>query len=317
MTYLPIQQQLIEAFRDTDRVPRLDFVGLGFAKAGTTWLFEMLKEHPEIYMATKQSGDQAKKEFNVWSGSVTWMSAEDYAAAIRLGSGKVCGEFSTTYTTPLCIRAIHEALLNARLLWGIRNPVTMLYSAFTHELRSGGRYDDYRDYHNRIILPLGEQSWLDGTLDALGALPPDFVHIYCYENLVADPATTLSGLYRFLGVDPSFRPTAMTRRYNMGYRYRSRLLHILVMEMLVSYFGHVRGKRFFDTPHLRPRWVNFVIRLNEKAAYERAIPGDDRRFLVEQTRDTCRKTLDRFGKWRDWGYEPRCLVPACGALGLA
>jgi hypothetical protein len=75
-------------------------------------------------------------------------------------------------------------------------------------------------------------------------------------------------------------------------------------EILVRLFGRGRGERMVSTPHLRPLWANLVMRLNEKTAAESAIPEETRRFLVEQTRDTCRRTLDRFDKWRDWGYEP-------------
>ena len=61
MTYLPIQQQLIAAFHDADDAFRPNFVGLGFAKTGTNWLFEMLKDDPEIHMATKQSGGRVAR----------------------------------------------------------------------------------------------------------------------------------------------------------------------------------------------------------------------------------------------------------------
>jgi len=62
--------------------------------------------------------------------------------------------------------------------------------------------------------------------------------------------------------------------------------------------------QMLSTRHLRPLWANLVMCLNEKIAAESMIPEETRRILVEQTRATCRRTLDRSNKWRDLGYEP-------------
>ena len=74
----------------TGRKP--DFIGIGAEKSATTWIFECLREHPEIYMAPKKNINYFDDPQN-YSKGIDW-----YISNFKKNNGiKKCGEFTTEY----------------------------------------------------------------------------------------------------------------------------------------------------------------------------------------------------------------------------
>ena len=201
--------------------PRVDFLGIGAQKAGTTWLHRMLGEHPEIFVA--RADDKDLRFFSAYYDcGYAW-----YERHFAAGDGaKRRGEFSTSYfycrDAPERVRRYNPDM---RLVLSLRNPVDRLISQHRHEIRIGHVAD----------LSLGraiannpsyvEQSMYFAQLSRwLEHFPLSSLHVVIFEELFRDPSRAIRELYEFLGVSPSFMPDNLHEKINEGRIPRSRLL---------------------------------------------------------------------------------------------
>jgi hypothetical protein len=204
------------------RAPRVDFLGIGAQKAGTTWLHRMLAAHPEIFMA--QAGDKDLRFFGTYYDyGYQWYEGH-FAAA---GGAHRRGEFSTSYL--YCRDAparVHRYNPSMRLIVSLRDPVQRLISHHKHEIRLGRLQGDLsleRGIENNPSYI--EQSLYFSQLSRwLEHFPLTSFHIVIFEEVFADPARAIRSLYEFVGVTPSFVPDALHEKINEGRIPRNRLL---------------------------------------------------------------------------------------------
>jgi len=149
----------------------------------------------------------------------------DYLRLFRKVQGqKAIGEASVCYLWSETAAAnIRRSVPNARIILVLRNPVGIVFSMYLHTLRSGAIHGSF---HEAIELGLKQRG---GRIDIwhpfldmglyyeqvkryLETFPKEQLRIYWYENYQAKPARTLSDMFRFLEVDPAFRPD-MSKRY--------------------------------------------------------------------------------------------------------
>lgn len=204
------------------RVPRVDFLGLGAQKAGTSWLHRMLAAHPQVFMA--QAEDKDLKFFSAhYDYGYAWYERH-FAAG---GGAERRGEFSTSYFYSQEAPArVHAYNPNARLVLSLREPVDRLISHHRHEIRTGRLEPD-------VPLTAGvasnpsyvEQSMYFTQLTRwLEHFPLASFHIVIFEELFRDPGRSLRELYEFVGVSPEFVPPSIHEKVNEGRVPRSRLI---------------------------------------------------------------------------------------------
>ena len=204
------------------RVPRVDFLGLGAQKAGTSWLHRMLAAHPQIFMA--QAEDKDLKFFSAhYDYGYAWY--ERHFAAD--GGAERRGEFSTSYFYSHDAPArVHRYNPNVRLVLSLRNPVDRLISHHRHEIRTGRLEPDVPleagvasnpSYVEQSMYFTQLQRWLEH-------FPLASFHVVIFEELFRDPARALRELYEFVGVSPDFVPPSLHEKVNEGRVPRSRLV---------------------------------------------------------------------------------------------
>ena len=211
-----------ELFSSARRAPRVDFLGIGAQKAGTTWLHRMLNAHPDIFMA--QAEDKDLRFFGAcYDYGYQWYESH-FAAA---GGAHRRGEFSTSYLycrdAPARVRRYNP---NMRLLVSLRDPVKRLISHHKHEIRLGRLAGDLSLERGIANNPSYiEQSRYFSQLSRwLDHFPLTSFHIVIFEEVFAEPARAIRDLYEFVGVTPSFLPATLHEKINEGRIPRSRLL---------------------------------------------------------------------------------------------
>ena len=70
-----------------------DFICLGAAKSGTTTLYEILKQHPEIVVSSFKEPHFFDNDTN-WDRGIDWYKEAYFS---RIGNKKIKGEFTPTY----------------------------------------------------------------------------------------------------------------------------------------------------------------------------------------------------------------------------
>ena len=205
----------------TGKIRTPDFLVVGAQKCGTSWLYQTLGQHPEIFTTTPK-------------GLYFFNSAEGYAKGWDwylkhfegAGDKVSAGEFTPNYfwtTAPegaidgLTIPQLtHRHLPEVRLIITLRDPVDRAVSAYYHHIkaqrvRQTQRLTEVRDQHG--ILSMG---FYDTHLSAwLDAYPREKMLILVYEDEIqANRTETLRQVHRFLGVDEGFKTRFSSYRYN-------------------------------------------------------------------------------------------------------
>ena len=108
-----------------------DFLGIGTQKGGTTFVYELLKQHPQVFMAAPKE----QHFFTLhWQQGVDWYRNQ-FALAT---SDQMCGEVTPYYLFhPEAPRRIHSVMPRTKLIVVLRDPVERALSQYFHSKRLG------------------------------------------------------------------------------------------------------------------------------------------------------------------------------------
>ncbi len=188
------------------------FIGIGAPKAGTTWLYHCLREHPDVFMSPV-------KETRFFDyGTIDGRMAEYHAHFAGSDRYAARGEFSTRYLTSYrAPQRIQHHLPEIRLIVAVRNPIEQIYSHYWHLLRQ-----NFHQWH-RDHLPRSFEAALDHYPDALLEPASYDKHlqrwlqhfdvsqllILFYDDICRRPQDVLQQVYDFLCVAPDVAPPSL------------------------------------------------------------------------------------------------------------
>ena len=208
-----------------------EFIVIGAAKCGTTALWKYLDAHPGVYMSyvkepryfTRFGGGLARGEMDdQMPRAGTYDQGLDWYVALfdEAAPGTVRGEASTVYAVapdaPALIRAYNP---DVRLILMVRDPVERMHSHYWQERKAGWDPGPFAEIvaegHPRARY-YEAMSHYAATADRfLEHFGRDQLLVLANEDLDEDPEAALQRVFAFLGVDPSFRPASLGRRYNV------------------------------------------------------------------------------------------------------
>ena len=174
-----------------------DFVGIGVQKAGTTWWYEAICAHPDVF-----SRDDIHKERHFFGRYIARPFGPEecslYHAWFPRPTSKLTGEWTPDYMhAPWVPALLAQAAPRTRLLVLLRDPVERFRSGLAHQRRDRGRLTvaTYQDAVARGFYHDALRSWT-------AHFPREQILILQYERCQADPAGQLARTYRFLGLEP-------------------------------------------------------------------------------------------------------------------
>jgi sulfotransferase family protein len=174
-----------------------DFVGIGVQKAGTTWWYEQIVAHPDVFAPR---GAHKERHFFDRFGARP-MSPADTAAYhgwFPRPPGMLAGEWTPDYFTyPWVPRLLARAAPETRLLLLLRDPVERFRSGLAHDARMGTSVDGVAigDAIGRGHYRAALDAWLE-HFDASQLL------VLQHERCVTDPTGQLARTFAHLGLDP-------------------------------------------------------------------------------------------------------------------
>jgi hypothetical protein len=203
-----------------------NFLIVGAAKSGTTSLYAYLSQHPDIFMPEW-------KELSFFTGDTFTPLHKAkkpqyyYRVFAKAKNESAIGEASTSYLyDEAAAGTIKEKLGNIKIIIALRDPVSMSYSLYNHQLRRGGETiesfeaaldkEDVRRtdtefrkrcygwhanyyYYQRALYYNQAKRYLD-------TFGKDNVLIILFEELVGETLSVVQNTYRFLGVDDAYVP---------------------------------------------------------------------------------------------------------------
>lgn len=190
------------------------FLGIGAQKCGTTWIYRILEDHPEVLVSTPKELDFFSYYYDF---GYQW-----YRSFFKnLKDKKICGEISPSYfmDTSAPERA---ATYNPgfKIIAVLRDPVERAFSNHLHEIRIGHFKGDDLSFeagleNNPMYI---EQSFYCSWLKNWYAkLPKAQILVLFLEEIKQNPVTEARKIYNFLDIDPDHESTFLFHKANISY----------------------------------------------------------------------------------------------------
>ena len=183
------------------------FIGIGAQRAGTTWAYNCLAQHPQVYMSEKK---ELHFFYAHYERGLDWYAGH-FASA---GHATARGEISPDYMySREALANIARDLPGVRVFAILRNPIDRAISAYAlrQERNQGMSFGEACRRFPALI----DRGLYCRHLDVVAEyFPAERRKVLLYDDLVARPGAFLDELYSFVGVSTGVRPAGMGTRYN-------------------------------------------------------------------------------------------------------
>lgn len=195
-----------------------NFIGIGAPRSGTTWIYEMLRSHPSVFMSNEKELEYFN--FNFHKG-ISW-----YAKYFEKSGGtKVIGEFSPTYlahsNSP---RRMRKVLPHVKLLACLRNPVEQIFSRYQYTVNRQMYKGTLGDALKEKPFLIKDAFYYDHLSRYLQFFPREQILVLIYEEIEKDPHGFMKKIFSFLDIDVDFLPENIHQRYHHTRSLKSRHL---------------------------------------------------------------------------------------------
>ncbi len=217
---------------------RPGFLLIGAQKAGTTWLWEMLRQHDGTSLPDK-------KEIHYFGASELFGRGWDWYLEHFQGldSSRLVGEASTSYffdRVPFWFnedrkieydarldpipRLVRNALPDSKIIVVLRDPVKRAISAYRHWMKKGdlsplaGLKSTALRHPKLRIIEYGH--YLQHLEAWYGEFPADrILPLLFEEDVIGDPRNALQRVYGFLGLNAEFEPCSPEQRVHESWSW--------------------------------------------------------------------------------------------------
>lgn len=201
-----------------------NFLYIGAAKAGSTWMYQILRQHPEIFVPSAKDIYYFDKNYR---RGLRW-----YCSFFKSAHGeRAVGELSHDYYLERSTaERIHRDLPEARLICCLRDPLDWAVSAYRFNgdrtrARAGLHWAfdtscvTFGEYVRQTVT-LRQIQYAARLAPFLDLFPRRQILVCFYDDLRDDPVRFVETLYRFVGVNPNFRPPSLHTRINVAHEPR-------------------------------------------------------------------------------------------------
>jgi hypothetical protein len=235
-----------------------DFLGIGAQKAGTTWLYDNLSAHPDLFLPRPKELHYFDRTFHE--------SLRSYAARFAAGSGKVKGEVTPAYgiLPPRRIRFIRTVMPDVRLVFLMRNPIERAWSHAVMILatKTKRRVEDvpegefYAQFTGDSSMRRGDyRRTLDNWLDVF---PEEQLFVGFFEDLSLRPKELLTDVFDHLGVSSDVDWTQFPYAQVIHARVGGREPTTVVSRVPDTFRGYLQDLYADDIASLRERFGSRV-----------------------------------------------------------
>lgn len=212
---------------------KTDFICVGAQKAATSWLHNVLSEHPAIVTSTP-------KELNFFTAhydrGATWYES----FFTELTHEQICGESSPTYffSADAPVRA-QQYNPDMRIIVVLRDPIARAFSNHLHEIRKGHIPSDTSFENGMASNPTYvAQSQYRANLERwLACFDRSQILVLLAEDIAIDPQTAYKAVCAHLDVRQDVKPDAIGERHHQSQANKSKWL-----QAILRWFGdHARA----------------------------------------------------------------------------
>ncbi len=289
-----------------DRLRKPDFLVVGAEKCGTTWLADMLRQHPDVFIPVEKEVHYFNRRFSDFpeienfnfDKPIEWYF-EFFAGA---GAGQKIGEACPAYLWDETAAArIHDFEPRLKILMLLRNPAERTYSAYRFWMQRGvvGRVPLKEAVARHSKLLLDRSLYFAQTKRYLDLFPREQVRVWVMDRPDKSMTAILEEVEGFIGVR-RLVPANAEARSNVTAEPRFRFANWLTARLR----RFVRANRIFVPVLDALRKVNLAQRLegwrieNKSQAAPTTITmmtGEERAWLGSLLREDIEKLEDLLG----------------------
>jgi hypothetical protein len=272
---------------------RIDFIGIGAPKSGTTWIASCLAGHPEIGFAKEKEvyffsdsviRTQFKAGFDHFARGIAWYHRQFPSST---PATRVFGEYTVGYMyDPRSADRIRDYRSDIRLLVALRNPVEMVYSWYRYN-RTGliSKLPDTFESTMALAVFRDLGCYYHALKPFYDRFSSSQIKVVLYDDIGNDPRGVLRELFSFLDVDSDFQPVQAENRVNPALATRLPFLQMAGQ----SAFGMMKNIPFLSSMassrHFEKALLAVYGRLNRVPMNYPPIRPETRINLIEYYRE--------------------------------
>ena len=204
---------------------KLTFIGIGAQKCASSWLFDILADHPEAALSHKKELDFFSYHYE---NGYAWYERQ----FADKPDAKAVGEISPSYFNEASVPERAKLYSpDLRILLSLRDPVERALSQHRHLIRIGMvsgpdfRFEtalaDNPSYIEQGLYATHLSRWLE-------SFPENQIHVVLMDDIKTHPVETARKVYQFLGIAEDYQSAALYEKSNPSYIVRSRGLDSVV-----------------------------------------------------------------------------------------
>ena len=263
-----------------------DFVIVGPPKCATTWMYECLGEHPDVYMPDTDSVNYFDMNFH---RDIEWYSQHFEDAE----TPDIVGEESPQYLFDInATERMSNDNPDTKLIMCLRNPMKRAFSHYWHEKKKNRILYDFEDaleiypiYHDWI----SPGFYYQHLKRFKQHFPEENIKVLIFDDLKEDDESFIQEIFEFVGADPDFRPSLLDEKSNSASGQINRNYQI-VQNFILENAPEIIVKS------ARPvhRKIHGFFRDNSE--YEEGMSEEMRKKLEEVYIEDIRKLSDEIGR---------------------
>lgn len=193
-----------------------NFIYIGPDKAGSTWLFEVMSWHPQVYMASAKDICFFDWHFNK---GVDWYERHFDGVADEAIVGEVSHNYLFSQSAPVRIQKTLSK--NIKLMVCLREPTERAFSAYLYLLKHGLYTKDFESALEEVPELIEHGRYATHVGRYLEVFDRDRIYVANFDDLKADSAQFAQDLFAELGIAPLEPPSSLQGKTLPAARSRS------------------------------------------------------------------------------------------------
>lgn len=193
-----------------------NFIGIGPQRSGSTWLYQQLRNHPEVYMSDRKEINFFDKNYHK---GVDWYKKffSDSSEKKFLAVGEVSPAYLYSEKTP---ELIYHLLPDVKFISILRNPSHRAFSQYKYAVRNNKEQRRLLEYLQQTdVIERGFYS--EQIQKYYKFFPAENFLFLIFEEIMSDPCLGLSKIAMFLDIDSNkFDSNLATKKINSSENFR-------------------------------------------------------------------------------------------------
>lgn len=249
-----------------------NFIFIGPDKTGSTWIYESLKLHPEVCVAKAKDIYFFDKFF---SKGVAWYESMFSHCKGKKAAGEVSHDY--LFSEDACKR-IHKIIPNVKLITCLRNPVERAFSAYLFLVRHGITTDDFFTSIKRFPEIIHRSCYAEPLKKYISTFGRGHILILRFDDLENNPLNFVSQIYKFIGVDATYKPEEILHRKVLPAAKPRNLSIAFITKQLALFVRHIGFPNIVGKVKQSP-FVQKLLYVPYEEKNRPTISGNEKKYL--------------------------------------